>query len=280
MARSSASRSRGHALRGPLTGHTALAAHGQRAPVLALIGDRYHNADYIRLHLKRLFYGAGIEFEYTVNYEWFTSGAAASLLDERSLLCIFRDGLVFPDGYIGPEAYSHYILNLMGDPPKSEAQSWVTKDVGRAVEEFVANGGSLLCCHNALSISCFSEEFRRVVAGAYDGHPPERNWRVLPAQPDHPLLSGVNEFVVTDEQHFPLYDGPDGNILLRGVNTDGLQFTSDSGLQRSCESVVAWSHEYRRGRVVVCTIGHNLDALWKPDSFQFQRNALRWLLET
>ncbi len=256
-----------------------LAAHGHRARVLALIGDRYHNADYIRLHLKRLFAEATTEFEYTVNYEWFTGDGAASLLADRSLLCIFRDGLNFPSGYIGPEAYSHYILNLMEDPPDPERQSWVTDSFASAVEEFVNDGGSLFCFHNTLSIACFSEAFRRVVAGAYDGHPPERNWRVLPTRSDHRLLSGVEEFVITDEQHFPLYDGPPENILLRGVNTDGLGFTSDSGLPSTCDSVVAWAHEYGRGRVVVCTIGHNLDALWKPSALRFQINALKWLLE-
>ena len=25
-------------------------------------------------------------------------------------------------------------------------------------------------------------------------------------------------------------------------------------------------------------VGHNLDALWKPDYWTFQKNAIRWLL--
>jgi hypothetical protein len=28
----------------------------------------------------------------------------------------------------------------------------------------------------------------------------------------------------------------------------------------------------------VSTIGHNLDALWKPSAFRFQLNALHWVL--
>ena len=34
-----------------------------RAPVLALIGDRYHNVDYIRVHFDRLFSGLGIDYD-------------------------------------------------------------------------------------------------------------------------------------------------------------------------------------------------------------------------
>ncbi len=263
----------------PSTSDTKLAGHGTRAGALALIGDRYHNADYIRLHLKRLFAEADAEFEYTVNYEWFTDSGAVALLGGRRLLCLFRDGLTFPGGYVGPEACSHYILNLMDDPPESPRQTWVTAEFSSAVSDFVLNGGSLFCFHNTLAIACFDEKFRRVAGGAYDGHPPERNWRVVPAQSGHPLLSGVEEFVITDEQHFPLYDRPQENILLRGVNSDGLAFESDSGLPASCDSIVAWSHEYGRGKVVVCTIGHNLDALRKPSALRFQLNALSWLLK-
>lgn len=262
------------------TGDEALAPYGSRAEVLSLIGDRYHNADYIRLHLKRLFRALQTDFEYTVNYEWFKDYEhAKALLDGRRLLCLFRDGLTFPDGYIGPEAYSHYILNLMEDPPRSEERTWVTEDFGRCLEEFVREGGSLLCFHNALSIANFSEELRRLVRGSYDGHPPERNWRVMLARRGHALLEGVDEVTVTDEQHFPLYDGEEADVLLRGVNQDGLSFVSSSGRPGSKDSVVAWAHEHGAGRVAVCTLGHNLDALWKPSIFRFQLNLSRWLLE-
>ena len=44
-----------------------------RAALLALIGDRYHNPDYIRLHLWRLAAAVGVDLEYTCNYEWFSS---------------------------------------------------------------------------------------------------------------------------------------------------------------------------------------------------------------
>ena len=249
-------------------------------PVLALIGDRYHNLDYIRVHFDRLFAELGIAYRYTGNYEWFSGeDDTRALLSGVRLLCVFRDGLIFPAGYVGPEFYSYYVLNLMNRPPSGPSGTWVTEGFGRAVEQFVRDGGSLFSCHNNLSVSTFSSTYRSLTGGVYDGHPPERPWRVEVVATDHPLTRGVTDFVVTDEQHFPIYDRDAADMLLRGVNTDGLTFTSDSGaVQDGTVSAVAWAHEHGDGRVVVSTVGHNLDALWKPEYWQFQINAVRWLL--
>jgi hypothetical protein len=248
--------------------------------VLALIGDRYHNPDYIRLHLWRLAAEAGVGLDYTANYEWFDGrGSTEELLEDRRVFIVFRDGLIFANGYVGPEEYSYYSTFLMDDPPDGPAKTWVSEGFGEAVEQFVGAGGSLFSLHNNLSVSVYSSAYRRVTRGVFDGHPPERNWTVSVVAPDHELTAGVHDFVVTDEQHYPIYDGDPKDILLRGENTDGCRFTSGSGsTQSSTRSVVAWAHEHGPGRVVVSTIGHNLDALWKPSSFRFQLNALRWLL--
>lgn len=250
------------------------------APVVALIGDRYHNADYIRVHFDRLFGSLGIPYEYTANYEWFTGEEGTSeLLDGARLLCIFRDGLIFPDGYVGPEAYSHYSTDLMDDPPAGTPGTWVTEGFARAVASFVRQGGALFSCHNNLSVSVYSPTYRSLTGGVYDGHPPERPWRVEVVDGAHPLTAGVHDFTVTDEQHFPIHDAADDTLLLRGRNVDGLAFSSDSGATaRGTVSDVAWVSQPGSGRVVVSTIGHNLDALWKPDYFRFQQNAVRWLL--
>jgi hypothetical protein len=250
------------------------------APVLALIGDRYHNLDYIRVHFNKLFAELDITHTYTGNYEWFADQeSTAALLEGRKLLCIFRDGLLFPDGYIGPEAYGHYITNLMNDPPHGPSATWVTEGFGQAVKDFVEAGGSLFACHNNLSVATFSERFREVAGGVYDGHPAERAWKVEVVNRDHPITAGVDDFIVTDEQHFPIYDGSEANVLLRGVNVDGLTFTSDSGASvDSTTSTTAWAYDYGAGRVVHSAVGHNLDALWKPAYWTFQKNAIRWLL--
>ena len=59
---------------------------GLRA-VLALIGDRYHNVDYIRLNFNRVFSELGMPYEYTTNYEWFDDEeATAKLLEGQEVV--------------------------------------------------------------------------------------------------------------------------------------------------------------------------------------------------
>ncbi len=256
------------------------AAAYRSAPVFALIGDRYHNVDYIRVNFDRLFAELGLRYDYTTNYEWFgDEQTAAKLLEGRKVFIFGRDALVFPDGYIGPGSADGVVAGLMDAPPHSQAGIWVTEGLAVAVDHFVRAGGSLFCWHNNLSVSNYSATYRDITGGAYDGHPPERPWKVEVVNGDHPITRGVADFLVTDEQHFPIYDRPGGGLLLRGTNIDGLTFDTDSGAAKGATvSAAAWAHTYGEGRVVVSTVGHNLDALWEPDYWKFQKNALRWLL--
>jgi hypothetical protein len=251
-----------------------------KAPVLALIGDRYHNVDYIRVNFDRLFAELGLAYEYTANYEWFVEeDLTAQLLEGRKLFVFGRDALVFPDGYVGPGQSDGLVAALMNAPPRGPAGTWVTEGFAAAVERFVRAGGSLFSWHNNLSVSNYSGTYRDITGGAYDGHPPERPWKVEVVDRDHPITRDVEDFMVTDEQHFPIYDRAPGDLLLRGANIDGLTFDTDSGAGRGVTvSATAWAHIYGEGRVVVSAVGHNLDALWKPDYWKFQKNAVRWLL--
>ena len=253
---------------------------GDVRPVLALLGDRYHNVDYLRINFNRLFAELGLAYEYTSNYEWFGDEEQTTrLLAGRKLLILGRDGMIWPSGYVGPEAYGHYITSLMNDAPNGSPETWVTEGFGKAVSAWVEGGGSIFVWHNALHVSLYSQAFRELSGGAYDGHPAERPWKVEVVNRDHPITAGVEDFIVTDEQHFPLYDRTDADVLLRGINVDGLTFDSDSGaIKGGTQSVTAWAHTVGEGRVVMSAVGHNLDALWKPSYWTFQKNAVRWLL--
>ena len=64
----------------------------QRPRVLALIGDRYHNADYIRVALDRLFRELNLPIDYTINYDQIS----ARLLAPYRLFVVLRDGMIWP----------------------------------------------------------------------------------------------------------------------------------------------------------------------------------------
>src|ERR1700747_3684449 len=107
--------------------------------------------------------------------------------------------------------------------------------------------------------------------------------------------------MVTDEQYYSIYDNDPKNILIQGENLDGLTFKSGFGSgarrgrgaapERSVDagaetpqdlgstSISGWAHEYGKGRVVFTALGHTTDAMWQPEYFKMQKNAVRWLLK-
>lgn len=244
------------------------AAEKQRA--LALIGDRYHNSDYIRVSLDRLFGELRLPIDYTTNYDQLSR----SLLDQYQLFVCLRDGMIWPDGYLGPDAYPYerYLENP-GEFPKATPKNWITEEQGQAVKDFVAAGNGFYSLHNNSHVSLSSKNFRQVMGGAYIGHPPQRPFKVRIVNKDHPITRGVQDFMVNDEQHYVTYDKDPKNIFLRAENIDGLNYEN-----MGAESISGWAHEFGKGRVVFTAVGHNIHAMWQPEYFKIQQNAVRWLL--
>ncbi|MEV8516254.1 ThuA domain-containing protein [Dactylosporangium sp. NPDC051484] len=251
----------------------------KKVPVLALIGDRVHNADYIHTHLNRLFAEMNLGFHYTIAYEEFQNKKAIlDRLANYKVFLGFRDGTNYPGGYVGPDAWP-YTTSMMAPQAPLVNKPWVTDAFGQAVKEWVAGGGGLFAAHNNCHVALYSKDYREVAGGMYDGHPPMRPWKVLVKreQAQHPIMRGVTDYIVTDEQHFTLYDGDPKYILMEGENIDGIPYVTDTG-RRLARSTQAWAFPYGRGRVVHNSVGHNLDALWKPQTLTFWSNAIRWLL--
>ena len=115
------------------------AATTGRPRALALIGDRYHNPDYIRVSLDKVFHDLNIAIDYTMDY----AGLSAVSIKPYQLLLILRDGMIWPGGYSGPDAYSAYEMDLenANDFPAAKSVSWMTEEQGQAIKDFVSNGG-------------------------------------------------------------------------------------------------------------------------------------------
>ena len=104
-----------------------------RPRALALIGDRYHNPDYIRVSLDKVFQELNISVDYTMDY----ASLSAALLKPYQLLLILRDGMIWPGGYSGPDAYTHYETNLENaeDFPAAKSVSWMREDQGQRISQ-------------------------------------------------------------------------------------------------------------------------------------------------
>ena len=103
-------------LLGAALGAGTLAAAETKPPrALALIGDRYHNPDYIRVSLDRVFKEVGVPVTYTIAYE----SLSRELLHDYQLFICLRDGMIWPNGYLGPDAYTHYERDLENIQPEA-----------------------------------------------------------------------------------------------------------------------------------------------------------------
>ena len=247
-----------------------------RARVLALIGDRYHNADYIRVALNRLFRELNLPIDYTINYDQIS----ARLLASYRLFVVLRDGMIWPQGYLEPNdyEYSHELENS-GDWSRERSEPWITEEQGAAIKDFVQAGGALYALHNSSHISLSSKNYREVMGGAYIDHPALRPFKVSVANKEHPITRGVQDFIVNDEQHFVTYDKDPRYILLRSENIDGLTDISE-GRDLGTKAIAGWAYDFGKGRVVFTAVGHTLHALWQPEYFKLQKNAVGWLLRT
>lgn len=242
----------------------------------ALIGDRYHNSDYIRTGLsKTLSQGLDLDIHFSDNVQQLN----AETLAQHALLIVFRDGMIWPQGYGSNAPYPGYDPATQGtfsDPPapdlKPQAVQWITPAQGQAVRAFVQSGGAALFYHNSTYITA-SEDFSHVLGSVTEGHPPVRPYQVQITNKDHPITRDVADFVVTDEQHYMNYTKDPKHVLAVSVNQDGHTF-KDLGVQ--CQA--AWAYDYGQGRVCYLSPGHTIPALWNPEYEKLQRNAARWLL--
>jgi type 1 glutamine amidotransferase len=253
------------------------AATKQAGPrALALIGDRYHNADYIRTSLNKVFGELSIPIDYTID----TSAISADLLRPYQLFLILRDGMLWPGGYAGPDAYVAYQTSLENreEWPAAKSVTWMTEAQGQAIKDFVNNGGGFYPMHNSSHISLGCKNYRDVMGGAYIGHPPLRPFEVHATANSHPITAGMQTFVVNDEQHYVAYDKDLKFVILESENRDGLTYETD-GRKLGTKSPAGWAYDYGKGRVVFTAVGHTVHAMWNPQYVELQKRSIRWLLK-
>jgi len=247
---------------------------GPRA--LALIGDRYHNADYIRVSLNKVFGALNIPVDYTID----TASITADLLKPYQLFVILRDGMLWPDGYAGPDAYVAYqtLLENNDDWPAARSVTWMTEAQGAAIKDWVNAGGGFYPMHNSSHISLGCRNYRDVMGGAYVGHPPLRPFEVHATANAHPITAGMQTFVVNDEQHYVAYDKDPRYVILESENRDGLTYET-GGKKLGTKSPAGWAYDYGKGRVVFTAVGHTVHAMWNPQYVEIQKRSIRWLLK-
>ncbi len=250
----------------------------QKATAFGLIGDRYHNSDYIRTGLNRtIARDLGVSIDFTDE----TRALNEETLHGYKMLIVLRDGMIWPDGYPDETTNAAWVNTgkpeLVSDPPvlpgKPKPAFWMKPHQGKAVRKFVEDGGVALFMHNTTHVGLTDPDFRHVLGAAYAGHPPIRTYKARVTNPNHPVTRGVRDFIVTDEQHYMEYDKDRKYIFLETVNEKGLTYQN-----LGATAPGGWSYDYGKGRVCYLSPGHLLRVLWNPEYIKMQHNAVRWLL--
>ena len=155
-----------------------------KSTAFALIGDRYHNSDYIRTALGKTL---GRELGLTIDFSDEVTLLNADTLQGYKLLILFRDAMQWPNGYDATQP-----AGVISVPPLPDVErvvvNWMTPEQGQAVQEFVMGGGSALLYHNVTYIAAVNPAFRDVLGAATEGHPrcaPLRCRSPIPTIPLH-----------------------------------------------------------------------------------------------
>jgi hypothetical protein len=237
---------------------------------LVIGGDRYHNMDYIRTALLKTL---GRDLGLTMDFSDEVTLLATRFLKDYRMLILLRDGMMFLSGYSDGGGRGRSVSDPPLPPFEEKATYWMTPEQGKAVKDFVQGGRAALFYHNCTYISPHNQDFRDVIGGVTLEHPAIRPFKVKIVNHDHPITRGVQDFVVTDEQHFEKFEKDPKYVLMQSVNEDGLTWR-DQGTT----SVAGWAYDYGKGRVCYLAPGHTITALWNPEYEKIQKNAARWLL--
>jgi type 1 glutamine amidotransferase len=248
---------------------------GTKAVALAVTGDESHNSDVYRTALQAtLVQDAGIPIDFTDEEKLITY----ENLQHYKILILFRNGTRHPGGYNNLERD----VKIVSVPPLVRKLdrtfvATITDQQCKDIKRWVNEGGSLWAWHNNSRLSLMRQDYRDVQGATIIGHPPVRPFKVKILNHDHPITKGVNDFVVTDEQHFLVYEKDPKHVLAQSVNEDGLTYKDRDGKpSTTCEAV--WAYDYGKGRVCFFAPGHAMTALWNPEYEKMQKNAVKWLL--
>ena len=219
-----------------------------RPHALVLISDRYHEPEHIEIALRKVFEATAV----TPHFTFDTRALSSENLGQVQLLVILKDGMIWPDGIERGDKY----------------RIWMTPEQEKAVVDFVEQGGGFLNLHNSMGLYPENGPYLDLVGGRYIGHGPLERFRVTVTNREHPIVRGVEDFSVADEQHTPPYDEDKVHVFLRSRSDDG-----------SREAAAGWAYEPGQGRLVHLAPGHTSEAMEHPMFQRLMRNSVTWLLE-
>jgi type 1 glutamine amidotransferase len=167
-------------------------------------------------------------------------------------------------------------------------------EVRAGLIRFVREGGGLGGLHGVTYTSMDWPEFHAMIGGVrgnHRGNGTEKVWIKID-DPSSPLTAGFHgqEFEWADEIYRQV--GPEGEqvnspeklhelLSIDVARTDmnqGPQFNTGPIARPDADYELSWIHQYGKGRVFICTLGHNPTIVTTPETAQFILAGIQFIL--
>jgi uncharacterized protein len=163
--------------------------------------------------------------------------------------------------------------------------STIEKDELAGLTSAVANGTGLAGWHGGIADSYRnSSDYLQLIGGQFACHPPkaaaERTgeqsdyfipYRVEITDTEHPVTAGIGDFDLVTEQYWVLTD--DYNTVLA---TTTLAKHEWEPWHRPVTTPAIWTRDWGKGRVFVCTPGHDMNVVRDPNVTTIVQRGMLW----
>lgn len=223
---------------------SAQTATRTNARTFALIGDESHNSDvYGTAFQSTLVQDAVLPIDFSDEEELLSY----KTLIRYRILIIFRNGTGHPGGYTNLRS------SVVSVPPLQKESdrtffAMVTDEQCKCIKRCIEKGSALWAWHSNSRLSPMRRDYRDVQGASIIGHLPIQPFKIKIINDNHPITKDVDDFIITDQQHFLAYERNPKYVLVVGANEDGLTYNvRDGKSSTTCEAV--WAYDYGRGRV-------------------------------
>ncbi|QDP97430.1 hypothetical protein FOE78_17230 [Microlunatus elymi] len=167
--------------------------------------------------------------------------------------------------------------------------STIERDELKGLRAAVAAGTGLAGWHGGIADSYRNEaDYLQLIGGQFahhqaKGRPAELKGEagdnfvrysvnIVPEQADHPIVAGISDFELETEQYWVLSD--DYNDVLATTTIPSRDFDN---WHRPITCPAIWTRQWGKGKVFVCTPGHQLSVVQDPSVRTIIERGLLWV---
>lgn len=155
--------------------------------------------------------------------------------------------------------------------------------IKRAFVEFVKSGKGVIGIHAATDTNYGWPEYGKIMGGYFDKHPWTADGTVTIKldQPGHPLNKAFNGKSLTVNDEIYQFTDPysrQQTSVLSSLDTEKTDMNKKDIKRTDGDFPISWVHNYGKGRVFYCSLGHNHDIFWNPVVLQHYLDGIQFAL--